>query len=204
MFAWINPDNATTAGVVHSLSNNGTDGYWVNLIAGTVAGDPFRTTKDNDAGTGDVSADTSAAFTALAWNAVASSYRSDTSRDSYLNGGNKGSNTTSRTDPTPNFISIGALHLSSGFSLFFDGSIAEAYFFDVAPTDAQQAILALGIHPLYAGIPFANIRGHYPLLGEDNNRVSNGYPNLAATASPTFGSHPPNVFRPRIGALISL
>ena len=130
-------------------------------------------------------------------------FRSDTSRDAYLNGGSKGSDATNISDPTPDFIAIGCL-LRSTASTFFPGSVAEAFFLDYAITDAQVTVLGKGVHPIDAAVPVSNIRGWYPLLAEDKNHMAGGYPALSPTASPTFGSHPSNPIYPRIGGLISM
>lgn len=202
--AWFNPNNVTTNYVIAALGDNGTAGNYNISTPGGVAGDPVRAVKNNDAGTGAVIADTSTGFSASTWQHGAAVFRSDTSRDAYLNGGSKGSNATSRTDPTPNFITIGALHLSSGFIQPFGGSLAEVYFMDYAPTDAENALLGKGVHPFDAAIPLANVRAWYPIMGEYNNRMAGGYPNLTATGSPTLGSHPAQPIYPRIGALMCL
>lgn len=201
-FCWANPDNITTSYVVMALGNNGATGSYSLQFAGAVASDPVRALKDNDAGSGAVIAATSSGYTA-AWYAAAAQFGSDTSRDAFLSGANKGSNTTSRTDPTPDFVAIGTL-LRNAASQTFSGDVAEAFILDVIPTDTQHTLLAMGIHPLYAGIPAVNIRGWYPLLGDDNNRMGGGYPNLSQTGSPTFSSHPPLVIPPRLGSRCSM
>jgi len=186
------------------LGNGGaTSGGYELRWSGAVASDPIRAIKNNDADSGEVIAVSSAGFSATTWYSSSAVFRSDTSRDAYLDGGSKGSNTTSRTDPTPDYIAIGAMRRSS-VSRFFDGDIAEVFVFDYAPTDAEIALLSKGIHPIDACVPVANIRAWYPLLGDDNNRMGGGYPNLSPTASPTFSSHPVKIIYPRIGALICL
>lgn len=202
MFAWVQSNSVAAAQTIISLGNSGGGrGFYEIDARGDVASDPIQINKDTDAGSLGT-ANTTAGYT-TSWATVGASFRSDTSRDVYLNGTNKGSDTTNIADPTPDFVTIGARRVNA-VSLYFNGSIAEAFLFNVDPTDAQHAILAKGFHPIYAGIPFSNIRGWYPLLGDDNNRVGGGYPNLSPTGSPTFGSHPTLVTAPRLGSRCSL
>jgi len=130
------------------------------------------------------------------------SFISDTSRSSFIDGGSKGTNTTNITDPTPDFISIGAQRRST-VANYFDGSIAEAYILDANMTDAQHALAGKGISPFWL-IPGKNVRAWYPLQGHNNNRVRNGYPDLTATNSPTNGTHPARVMRPRINGVMAV
>lgn len=203
MIVWANPDNITASVIPLGLGNNGASGNFFLQYAGATASDPVRAIKDNDAGSGSVIAATTAGYSAATWSLGAAMFLADNSRDVFLNGANKGSETTSRTDPTPDFISVGALRRNSIVQPF-DGALAEAFFFDVAVTDAQQALFAAGVHPIDACVPIANIRAWYPLMRDDNNRIGGGYPNLTATGSPTFSSHPPDPIYPRIGGLLCL
>lgn len=204
MFAWANSNSIANSQDVISLGDGSlASGAYVLRFAGATAGDPIQAIKNDDAGTGAVIASSATGYSASTWTAGGANFGSDTSRDAYINGGGKGSNTTSRADPTPNYITIGALRRSTVVG-YFDGSIAEAFIFDAIPTDAQHALLAKGVHPIEAAIVLSNIRGWYPLMGDDNNRMAGGYPNLSPTASPTFGSHPSNPIYPRIGGLLFL
>lgn len=202
LFCWANPSNITATGDVISLGNNGASGNYRLPFRGAVAGDPVSASKSDDAGTNN-QADSSTGYSASTWQNGAAAFRSDTSRDAYLNGSNKGSNTTSISDPTPDFITVGALRRST-ISTYFPGSIAEVFIFDYAPTDAEQTLLGKGIHPLDVGIPGVNIRGWYPLINNDNNHMANGYPNLTPSGSPTLDSHPSLIVYPRIGAVIGM
>lgn len=101
MVAHFNPDDVTGEYTIASLGNNGSSGYYRLEARGSAGGDPVRASKDNDAGSGEVIANTSSGYSASAWHIAGANFGSDTSRDAFINGGNKGSNTTSRTDPTP-------------------------------------------------------------------------------------------------------
>lgn len=202
MFLWCLPSNLTATHTPIALGNNGANGCYVMHLDGAAGGDPVELIKQSDAGSAGIAAST-ASYSASSWNASGAAFRSDTSRDAYLGGANKGSNTTNVADPTPDFLSLGVLLRSTAAS-YLTGSLAETFIFNYAPTDAEHALLGKGIHPIDAGILLSNIKGWYPLLAEDNNHMTGGYPNLSATGSPTFGSHPFQPIYPRIGALIGL
>lgn len=203
LLCWGNANNITAGHIPLGLGNNGASGRFNLGMQGNVGGDPIYAVKDNDAGTGAVFAASSTGYSATTWHHVAGVYRNNTSRDAYIDGGSKGSDTATRTDPTPDFISIGVLRTNT-LTGFFDGSNAEAFLLDYALSDGQVALLGKGFHLLYVGVPLANIRGWYPLLGDDNNRMANGYPNLTPTASPTFSAHPPKIIPARLGSRMSL
>lgn len=194
--------NSTTAGqFAISLGNNGTNGGIAFAFRGDVASDPLQAWKFDDTGVGG-SGVTSAGFSASTWYVGSSTFISNTSRSVFLNGASKGSDTTNAPDPTPDFITLGALRRST-LSLYFDGSLAEAYILDVNMTDANHAVFGKGYSPLWI-VPIKNVRAWYPLQRHNSNNVRNGYPaDLTATGSPTTSSHPFNVVYPRIGALIT-
>ena len=119
MFCWGNSNSATASQVCVALGNNGASGRFNVTFRGTTVGDPFGGVKDNDAGTGAVVADSSTGYSVTTWHHGVGVFRSNTSRDAYIDGGSKGSDATSRTDPTPDFIAVGALRTNTviGFSL---------------------------------------------------------------------------------------
>ncbi len=178
-----------------------TSGLFSLGFQGNIAGDPIRGQKINDAAA-QANADTSVSFTINTWYVASCSFISDTSRSSFNNGGSKGSDATNISDPTPNFISVGAA-VRSVVNLFFDGSLAEAYVLDANMTDAQHGAAGKGISPFWL-VPGKNVRARYPLQGHNNNRVRNGYPDLTATGSPTNGIHPARVLRPRFNGVMAV
>lgn len=198
---WGYPNNITAQHTLLSLSEKSGAGFWSLEFSGATANDPIRAIKDNTAGTGAVSANSSApGFSASTWSHASVNFTSDTSRDAFLNGANKGSNATSRTDSTPNQINIGVRGISTPIN-YFNGTISDVFVFDTIPSDAQHAILAKGIHPIDAGIPIANIRADYPLLADCRNRMGNGYPAFISTL--TFAADSGKVIPPMIGALMA-
>lgn len=197
---YANSDSTTAAQVPLSLGNNGASGFYLISMEGATAGDPVRAAKQSDAGTSGL-ATSAGSYSANTWYVIGNTYISDTSRAVYLNG-TKTANTTNVSDPSPDYVTIGALRRNA-LASYFDGSIAESYILDANMSDANHARAALGISPFWL-IPGKNVRAWYPLLGHNNNRVRNGYPNLTATGSPTNGTHPARVFRPRINGVITV
>jgi len=204
LFIHGNCDTLTVPGVAISLGNDGaTTGYFTLLFAGNLAGDPITIEKQNDAGSQFARAASSSGYSAATWHTAWTSAISDTSRAAGIDGGSKGTNTTSVTDPTPDKISIGA-RVTSSVDTYFDGRLAEAYVLNTNMSDEQHAARGKGYSPLW-DVPIKNVRAWYPLLRVNDlqNRMANGYPDLSATNSPTTSEHPPNVIYPMIGGLIT-
>lgn len=194
-----NSNSTTVAQVPISLGNNGAGGFYIIAFEGAVAGDPVRAFKQSDAAANGFAS--SAAYSGSTWYVAAASFISDTSRAVFLNG-TKTADTTNTADPTPDFVTIGAARRSTVFS-YFSGSIADSYILDVNMTDAQHTLAGKGISPFWL-VPGKNVRAWYPLQGHNNNRVRNGYPDLTATGSPTNGTHPARVMRPRINGVMAV
>ncbi len=190
----------TAAQRTFSLGNNAASGVFTGGFRGDLAGDTIDTLKQNDAGT--AASSQSTGYSINTWYVLGHSFISDTSRASFINGGTKATDTTSVSDPTPDFIALGAV-LRSSAAAWLSGSEAEAYFLDANMNDTVQAVVGLGYSPIWS-MPIANVRGWYPLQNDNNNRMSGGYPDLAVTGTPTDSIHPPNVVYPRINGLICM
>lgn len=148
MAAFVYPNNATqlmTATLVGSFASF-TCAAAVAL-SGHVAGDPVSYTTKGDTGSNFLNAQTTAAFSASAWNAVSGVSESVSSRFAYLDGGNKGSNTTTDNAMTLNRTSVGAGIYNNLLYDYFDGNICEVAYWNVALTDAEIASLAKGFKP---------------------------------------------------------
>lgn len=93
-------------------------------------------------------ATTTASATLNAWNHAAGVFTGIASRDSYLNGGNKGSNTTSLTPSGIDRTSIGIGDGSTASTPFHNtGMLAELGWWNVALDAAEIAALAAGVPP---------------------------------------------------------
>src|SRR5690606_14173946 len=187
LFIFAKSNDTASNQTLISLGRNGGAGLFRTTLHGNVGGDPVRAFKQDNSG-GAAQADSSAGYSAGVWAKTWGSFISNTSRAAGINGGNKGTNATSVADPTPDFISIGVTRVNS-LSLYFNGSLAHGYVFDVNLTDEQFAALSLGISALCI-IPIAKIRAWYTLMMNGQNSMANGYPDLVATNSPTQGDMP--------------
>jgi len=204
MFGCGYADITTSTMSVISVENNGASGGYNLQFDGATGGDPIRSQKQNDAGTTD-NVNTSAGFSASTWYRASGSYISNTSRTSYINGGSKGSGTTSITDPTPDFVTVGATKRSTVLE-YFDGKIHGAVIASANGSDTVHAGFGAGISPL-SNIPLASIRGWYPMLVDANNHVTTtgNYPNLTLTGSPSISTtNDPRCGYPRIGSRMTL
>ena len=195
-----NSNSTTAAQTAFSLGNSGAaTGAFAITFEGATAGDPVRVFKQSDAGVNGFAS--SAAYSGSTWYAVGNTFISDTSRAVFLNG-TKTADTTNVADPTPDYITIGAMRRST-VGGYFSGTIAEVYVLDANMTDAQHTLAGKGISPFWL-VPGKNVRAWYPLQGHNNNRVRNGYPDLTATGNPTNGTHPARVMRPRINGVMAV
>jgi hypothetical protein len=201
MLVWGNSTDAANVQGAVNLGNNGASGFMELAWQGNVASDPIRANKQNDAGGNGVAA-SSSGYSTDTWHAGWASFISNTSRAAGIDGGSKGTNATSLTDPTPDFVTIGARR-TSAIAAYFAGQEAEAYILDTNLSDDQHASWGAGFSPLWF-LPITNVRAWYPLHAHDNNNMSGGYPDLTATNSPTQGVHPPDIIYPFMGALVTL
>lgn len=196
--------SSTAYQVALNLGNGGgASGNYDVVWAGSAGGDPISCLKQTD-GAVNGQADTSSGYSTNTWFLGASTFISNTSRAAFINGGSKGTNTTSITDPTPDNIAIGA-SLNSSASVYFNGRLAEAYVISANMTDGQHGTAGKGVSPFWL-VPASKIRGWYHCFNNPNNSVTTtgNYPHLTATGSPTYTSHPANVMYPRINGVIGL
>lgn len=140
---------------------------------------------------------TSLAWTVGTWHHVAAVFAADDDRRAYLDGGNKGTNATSRT---PSGLDVIGLLLNplprtfGGTNSALDTQIAHAAIHNVALTDAEIAALAAGAHP-YSIRP-ANLVAFWPLSSKVDgaNDIVGGY-DLSETA-PVTGIRGPSLRGP--------
>ena len=136
--------NSTLTGALMSLSTNGGVARYSLVAAGTIAGDPIQAGSTNSGGTG-ANGVTSTGFSSGVWNHACGVYASTTSRSAYLNGGGKGTDTTSITASADRTL-LGA-RISTTVGAFFTGDLAETAIWNVALSDQEVAGLAKGFSP---------------------------------------------------------
>jgi len=127
-----------------------------------------------------------------AWHHFAAVFAATNDRRAFFDGGNKGTNSSSVTPAGLDGCSIGrACDSTPGY--YTTGRIAEAAAYSAALTDAEVAVLALGICPLL--VRPASLAAYWPLVrNEDQDRV--GDYNMTAYNSPTVEAHPPKIRYP--------
>lgn len=161
---WFRPDNVTTYYTLMNVQTRPTpflDSYHVLGINGAAGGDPVIA-ETAFSGTY-VSASTSSGYSANTWQHACAVFASSTSRSVYLNGGSKGTDTSSCTPNTANYTQLGGFSSSSTNFDSLAGRIAEAGIWAAALTDAEVLALARGFSPLLIR-PDALVN-YWPLIG---------------------------------------
>lgn len=144
MACWVKPTSTALSGVAMGLGRTGTASHYFSLeVNGTVAGDPIEAVTR---GTTRVVASTTTGYAAGEWNHIAGVWASTTDRRAFLNGGGKGTNTTSQTPSGLNRTNVGTVTTNTR-AAFFSGQVAFPAIWNVALTDDEIALLAAGAHP---------------------------------------------------------
>lgn len=120
------------------------------------------------------------------WQHIAAVFASASDRRAYANGGNKGTEATSKT---PAGIARTRAGVTAGGNNQMGGSGAELAAWSVALSDAEVAVLATGISPYE--VQRANLIAYWPLIGVDSPEpdVVGAFP-LTLTGTPTQSAHP--------------
>ena len=121
-----------------STSNDG----WMLNVAGSIAGDPVRGVSVQN-GLPLAQVDTTSGYSASTWHTAIAVFASSTSRSVYLDGANKGTNTTSNTPSTSvDATMIGVNHNGTVYGAYLDGKVGAIGFAGATHSDAE----ALAIH----------------------------------------------------------
>lgn len=161
------------------MSAAATQRFRVNF-AGTVGGDPVR------AVTNAAIAASSSGFSANTWHHVLAVFGASNSRAAYIDGGSKGTNTTSATPTGIDGITIGCRDGDTGAAAFFVGDIAEVAVYDVELSDADALSLAKGKCP--KGVRSDNLVYYVSLVRAIMDY--SGAVTLTETATTSVSSHP--------------
>ncbi|MEQ8211965.1 MAG: LamG domain-containing protein [Lacipirellulaceae bacterium] len=171
----VSGDNVITPLV--SLENTTAGVYYDIFYAGQSSDRPIARTRSG----GSSLAIAGAAMNPDQWHHVVGVFASANSRAVYLDGGNKGTNSSSHSFTAPTELVIG--------NYFHAGAtdVAEAMIFDAALSDEEVAALASGL-PVWS-LPVArNLTAYYEFLSE-TRRPGLG-PELSTSGTPTFVDHP--------------
>lgn len=157
IFGWFNPTNVTDDHTLFALFLN-TNQYWDLFAAGSVASDPLRFQIKAGAGTAH-NVDASAGFSANVWQSFLAVEAAADDHKIYLNGGNVGTSTTSRTPSAPGTFRIGE---SDAAAKDMTGRVAEYAVWNAALTAVDAEVLnkvgPLSVRP-------ENLVAYWPLIG---------------------------------------
>lgn len=123
------------------------------------------------------------------WHHHCGVFSGEDARAVYLDGGSKGTDSTSGGGtPSLNRTTIGG-KVDLTPTLYFSGSLAEVAMWNVALTDAEAAILALGYSPLM--VRPASLVAYWPLIGRLSPEIDTvGGFDMTLNNSPTTAAHP--------------
>jgi len=180
--AWCWTSNTTDTKDVLSLGSSTSNNIF--LFRATAAGTIQAIIYDNGSpGT----ANTTSAFPQSTWFHGCAVFESSTLRSIYIDGGDKGTNTTDLTPSNINTTDIGCYMYGGTRGSYWDGSIAEAAIWNAALTDAEVLILSKGISPL--AVRPGNLAFYVPLVRDNDEDIIGGL-SLTASGSPTIAAHP--------------
>jgi hypothetical protein len=163
----------------HRLYIDGTGG--IEMLAAYSASAGFATSSEAQA----------ANITFNRWQHGCGVWASSSSRACYLNGANKGTDSTAITTGTLDTGFVGVGSGGSAYAQFWPGSIAEAAVWNAALSDQEVAALAAGLNP--RRIRPASLVAYWPLWGlaSPEPDLSDSANNLTLTASPPAANHAP-------------
>lgn len=189
---WVRPSDVTSLQGVFWIGDkdSGTQ-FYALILEGQAVGDPV--TARAVAGTLQ-DASTSTSFVLNTWQHLCGVFASATDRRVFLNGGGKGTNTTSRVPSGLDRVSLGRLDDSTPTDPF-SGQIAEAAIWSVALNDDEVVQLARGHAPTM--VRAASVIAYWPIVGRFNpetNSLNAAY-NLALSGGPMVAVRGPPVIR---------
>jgi len=182
---WVNPSSSGSIVNALEMGRQATGSNSSRMSVGISSGTQVNASCSDESST--TSGQTSTTTSTGVWQHICGVFASSTSRSAYLNGGGKGTDTTSRTpNSTLDRTRVGCRCSSGSLAGFFPGSIAEAAIWNVALSDAEVALLAKGLCPLL--MRPQNIVFYMPLIRDLVNLKAIGTP--SAVNSPTVANHP--------------
>lgn len=187
MSAWFNADSFTLSNGIVVVGDTNTNNENMGLcVSGTGHVRAFSRHLGNEN-----AAQSSTTTSASAWTHAGGVWSAANARAAYLNGGNKGTESTSNTPSAAALDStwIGR-HVSNSLGLFFDGRIAEVAIWSAALDDAEMAALGKGICPLL--IRPTSLVGYWPVLGNLSPEQDgwNSKFDMTLNNAPTKADHP--------------
>lgn len=154
---WANTGSMSSSNSLMSLKASGSSHHFRMFVDNRIYA---RTYGGSDA---DASSTNGAAPAVNTWHHGCVVYSAVDARAAYLNGGDKGTNTTSQTPSSINRTYVGNY---DGLSGVWNGYIAEAAIWNAALDDAEVLSLARGMSPLL--IRPGLLAAYWPLIGRDS------------------------------------
>ena len=203
VFARFKIDDITDFRTIFHIGDASTSNNYFRLdCRGGDGGDPLVATT-RDVGNVQWAASTTG-YSADTWHTGLAVFAAINDRRVYLDGGNKGTNTTSITPTGVDKMSIGRSSDSSP-SGHWRGSICEVCMWDVALSDAEALALHLAIKPNH--IRPADVVGYWPVWGLHSPEIdlSGQGNNMTVSNTPVRGNHgPAGLFTPNWAAGVPL
>lgn len=192
MCCWVNLDASAQHSIIQAGDTASTNNYFLLEILNT--GVVRAASRDSGA---TVTANTSTTATTGTWHHVCGVYASTTSRAAYLDGGGKGTNTTSNTPTSIDHTTIGINYRNNGTtSQPLDGTVAECAIYDDALSDGDVAQLGKGFAPPCVR-PDALV-AYYDMVRVPSATIFDRWfgasvNNLSIIGSHGVGAHPPQI-----------
>jgi hypothetical protein len=167
---WFRSDDITLTQALISLADKDDDNDRLTLFAGGgTAGDPVIAQTTNQLGS-TAAAVSSTGYSADVWHHACGVFAANNDRRAFIDGGSKGTNTTTRSMVSGQIdrVSIGRLG-SLTVGNYMSGRIAQAAIWNVALSDAEVAALARGIAPPY--IQPAALIAYWPAWGTHSPEI---------------------------------
>lgn len=188
MACWFNTsDDANEQTLMEIGDTGGTADAFSLAINGSVAGDPVQAqTRRSSTST----ASSTSGYSLNTWHHACAVFNSVTDRRAFIDGGSKGTESTSKAPVNLDVVRVGA-RARSTITAFFTGQVAEAAIWSVTLTDAEVAALGRGVSPLR--IRPQSLVFYAPLLGVGSPEpdYTAGQRTLTITGgAPAGASHP--------------
>lgn len=185
---WFYANDVTNNHCIFSIagSSDANNPYFAMFAQGGTAGDFMRWQARN---TSTELAISTNGFSANTWHHIAGVEAAADDRAVFIDGGGKGTDTTSQTPANLDQTCIGARAIFAGIDNGLDGYVAECALYSAALTDAEVGSLALGYSPLL--IRPQSLVSYWHLFGNaspETDRVG-GFA-MTLFNSPTKASHP--------------
>lgn len=190
MACWFYSDDITIRQAVMQIFDASKNSHYFQLdLRGDVAGDPVRFTI---AAGSTSSATTTTGYSANTWHHACGVEVSTTDHRCLIDGGSVGTDTNAREPSGLDQTSIG-MDRDTSASYPTSGRIAEAAFWDVALSDAQVALLALGYSPLF--FQPENLVSYSRLIRDEDFDEMGGV-SWSAFNTPSVAEHMPKIIYP--------